>query len=110
MDIKPIFSNIIVLPYEENPYIQRTTKSGFLINDEVFDNPDTGERDILVQEIVCCKVIEVGPDCKYVKKDDDVFINIRTTRPVPFERKGYILCNEQGVMAVAGEHLQERFN
>lgn len=108
MEIIPVYANIIVKPYEENPYIQHVTKSGFIINDAVFDNPDTGERDMLVQEIVCGKVIEAGPDCKYVKTGDDIFYNSRTVKPIPYNRLGYMLCNEQGVLAIVGEDVKTR--
>ena len=107
--IKPLYSNLLVLPYEKNPYLDYETKEGFIINDEKFDNPDTGEVDMLFQEVVCGKVIEVGPWCKYTKVGDDIFFNIRTTKPVPFNRDGFILCNEQSVMAVMADDLDTRF-
>ena len=43
------------------------------------------------------------------KVGDDIFFNIRTTKPVPFNRDGFILCNEQSVMAVMAYDLDTRF-
>ena len=108
--IMPIYGNVILRPYEGNPYVQKSTKEGFLLNDEQFDIPDSGERDRVEQLIRCAQVFEVGPLCKYVKPGDDVFYNIVTTKPVPFQREGFLLCNEQAIMAIMNDDLDTRFN
>ena len=60
-------------------------------------------------KISCAEVIEVGPDCKYIKPGDDVYVNNPSIRPVPFMRQGFFLCNEQNVLAVMNNDLDKRF-
>ena len=46
-----------------------------------FLNPDSGENDKLKELVACAKVIEVGPDCKYLNINDDVFYDTRSVYP-----------------------------
>lgn len=47
----------------------------------LFNNPDSGELDTLQELVACAKVIEIGPECKYVKPGDDVYYDPRTCYP-----------------------------
>ena len=76
---------------------EETTKSGIILAGAAQEKPQIAE------------VIEVGPDCKYVKPGDDVYVNNPTIRPVPFMRQGFFLCNEQNVLAVMNNDLDKRF-
>jgi co-chaperonin GroES (HSP10) len=108
-EIMPLFNNIMILPYEENPYRIKETKEGLTLTDGTFENPDTGELDEKDFYIECGHVIAVGPECKYIHEGDDVFYDCRTIRPVPFLNKGFLHMNEQGVVAVMNNDLEERF-
>ena len=59
--IMPLYNNLILRPYAENPYIEKKTKSGLLINDDQFKSQDSGEEEKLNELIRCAEVIEVGP-------------------------------------------------
>jgi len=109
LELLPMFNKIILLPYPQNPY--KKVMQGNIIVDYNgdFANPDTGERDKLRELIGCAKVIEVGPECKYLKEGDDVYYDTRTVYPVPFMSLGYMLCAEQQIMCVLNEGLKERF-
>ena len=107
-EIMPINNNIMVRPYSVNPYAANTSSTGLNLGNGEFTNSDSGENEQLDLKIFCAEVIEVGQGCKYVKPGDDVFINEGTTRPVPFMRQGFFLCNEQNVLAVMNDNLKER--
>jgi co-chaperonin GroES (HSP10) len=106
--IMPLYNNLILRPYAENPYIEKKTKSGLLINDDQFKSQDSGEEEKLNELIRCAEVVEVGPECKYVKPGDDIFYNVVTVKPVPFQRQGFLLLNEVSVLAVMNDDLDER--
>ena len=106
----PLFNNVILRPYTDNPYIHQTTEDGLILNTEgTFDNTDSGEKEMLERMIACGQVIEVGPDCKYVRVGDDVYFNRASARPVPFMNQGFFLCNEQNLLSIMSDDLQERF-
>ena len=109
IEIYPVYSNIMVQPYVENPYKQKTTESGLKLTAGQFDNPDTGERDEKEFFIATGKVIAAGPACKYVKEGDDVMFDERAVRPVPFFDSGFLILAEPNVVCVIGPDLKKRF-
>lgn len=110
LELLPLGNKIIIIPYPENPY--RKIIEGSIIVDYKgnFMNPDSGEKDTLKQLVGCARVIEVGPECKYLKVDDDVYYDTRTTYPVPFMSCGYQLTTEPQILCVLNEGLKERFD
>lgn len=108
-EIMPLFSNVMIRPYAENPYDTMKSEEGLILNNGEFDNSDSGEHENLDLKIACAEVIEVGPECKYVKVGDDVYVNTFSIRPVPFMRQGFFLCNEQNILTVMNNNLNERF-
>ena len=108
LELKPIYKNIIVDVYDENPYLKKQTQDGLELNSD-FINSDNGQVEEKQLVIECAEVIEVGPDCEFVKAGDDVLVDLRTLSPVPFMGNCYWLLNEQAVKAVIAEGLTERF-
>ena len=110
LEMLPMMNKIILQPYPVNPY--RKVVEGSLIVDYTgaFKNPDSGEDDKLQELVGCAKVIEVGPECKYLKPGDDVYYDTRTVYPVPFMSMGYRLTSEPQILCVLNEKLKERFN
>jgi co-chaperonin GroES (HSP10) len=108
-EIMPLFNNVILRPYSENPYVETVTKTGLIYNDGDFDNSDSGEHEQMDLQIKCAEVVEVGPECKYTKVGDDVYFNVFSARPVPFQRQGFILCNELNILSIMNDNLDERF-
>lgn len=108
IELIPMGARVIILPYPKNPY--RKIMQGSIIVDYngEFMNPDSGEQDKLRTGIGCAKVIEVGPDCKYVKPGDDIFYDTRTTQPVPMLSMGYEITAEQQILCMLSEGLKER--
>lgn len=107
-EISPLYSGVIIRPYDINPYLGMFTEEGLDLGLGEFDNPDSGEKDNLSVFIKCGEVFEAGPDCKYVKQGDDVFYDSRSTRPVPFMRCGFVLGSEQNLLCVMNDDLNKR--
>lgn len=107
-EIKPLFDNVLIVPYSENPYANLKTDSGFMLVDGEFESSDSGEKEKLDLFVGCGSVIEVGPSCKYVSVGDDVFFDTRSTRPVPFMRQGFLQTSERNLISVLNDNLNER--
>lgn len=109
LEILPMGSRIILSAYPENPY-RKVVEGSIIVDwDGGFLNPDTGEMDKSNVFVGCANVIEVGPECKYLKAGDDVYYDTRTVYPLPFMSRGYVCTQEQGILAVVNEKLKERF-
>jgi hypothetical protein len=105
----PMFNKVILLPYPNNPYKKSIEGSIIVEYNGDFMNPDSGEKDKLQELVGCAKVIEVGPEVKYVKAGDDIYYDPRTCYPVPFMSLGYKLTTEPQILCVLNENLKERF-
>ena len=109
LELIPNGNKIIVLPYPTNPYKKIMQGSIYLGNNGDFKNPDSGEMDRLEESIICGKVIELGPDCKFGEIGDDVFYDKRTVYPVPFMSSGFVLTSEPQILVWINENLKARF-
>ena len=112
LELIPMRSNVLILPYPSNPYrkiIDKETGIYFPEN-KYYKNPDTGEMDEQKLGIGCAKVVEVGPECKYVAIGDDIYYDTRTVVPIPFYGNPYKLLTEPQILCVLNENLKERFN
>lgn len=112
LELIPMRANVLILPYPSNPYrkiIDKETGIYFAEN-KYYKNPDTGEMDERKLGIGCAKVVEVGPECKYVAVGDDIYYDTRTVVPIPFYGNPYKLLTEPQILCVLNENLKERFN
>lgn len=109
LELIPMGPKVILLPYALNPY--RKVMEGKIIVEYTGDfvNPDSGEKDKLETFIGCAKIVEIGPEVKYVKNGDDVFYDTRTAYPLPFMQQGYKVTVEASLIAVINEDLKNRF-
>lgn len=110
LELMPLGNKVIIEMYPRNPYRKILNKGIIVDYDGSFLNPDTGEMDKEKELVACARVIEVGPECKYVQVGDDVYFDTRTVVPIPFMSMGYRLLAEQQVFCVINEKLKERFN
>ena len=108
-EIMPVYRNVIVDVYDENPYKVKTTEEGLELSDE-FINPDSGQVDKKDFFIECAQVMDAGTKCEFVRTGDDVMIDIRSISPIPFFGKIYWLVDEAAIKAVISEGLKERFS
>lgn len=115
LEIKPLHEQIIIKPFEHNPFQKIkidngiiTDVGGFKIN--VDKNPITGQMEEQEQVILTGCVMEIGPEVKYLKVGDIVFYHRRNRIPIPFFKQGFYNLEERYVLAVVNEGLTERFN
>jgi hypothetical protein len=112
LEIKPSGFNILVKPYLDNPYEQlEVRESGIVLDNGAseFSNPDSGEDEKQTAAIIVGRVIEVGPDCKWVKEGDDVYYHFGSIVPIPFFRQGLQCVAEPRILMLLNKGLTERF-
>lgn len=113
IEIKPMHSRILIKPFEQNPFQRVTVKNGIITDlggqAPTYFNTDNGQIEEEKEFIKTGVVIEVGPDCKYVKEGDVVFYRVDLQCPVPFFKQGLYTVTENNLIAVVNEGLTERF-
>jgi hypothetical protein len=115
VEIMPMYGYALIKPFEQNPFQKiKTTKSG-LITDlggfaPTYKSNETGEIEEEQQFIKVGTVIEVGHKCEFLKPGDIVFYTIASECMVPFYKLGFVVVNENRIMAVVNEKLTERRN
>lgn len=113
--IMPLYDRILVKPEPTNPFQKITIENGIItdiggMNPNIEFNNDTGEYQERNQNIIVATVVEVGPECKYVKEGDAVMYLKHLPTPVPFFKQGFWTIKEENIIAVVGYGLHERFN
>lgn len=101
-ELEPLFTNVILDFYEENPYrAVETTETGIILGIEgnkTYKSNETGEMEDSEEYIAYAKVIAVGKDCKYVNVGDDVLTVKHYATPIPYRNKNYRAINEQHII------------
>lgn len=114
VEIKPMFSRVIFVPFENNPFQRiKQSESGLIIDTggltpEHF-NTDTGETEEDKPDIITGVVQEVGPEVKYIRQGDVIFYREPTAIPVPFYKQKFWSIAENQVIAIVNEGLESRF-
>ena len=109
LELIPNGNRLVLMPYPRNPYVKVMTESGIFIEPNgTYFNTDTGEFDEADELVACAKVIEVGPEVKYVKIGDDVYYDSRTAYPLPFMNLGYKVTSEPQIVAIINNELKIR--
>ena len=97
-EIIPTNANVLIQPYETNPYRNiETTASGIVVGVEsskTYKSNETGEIEQNNEVIKCGKVLAVGDACKYVQVGDDVYYTTYSEVKLPFRKKGYVVVGE----------------
>lgn len=114
LEIKPTFNRILITLFEKNPFQKITVNKSGIITDTgglnpTYKNTDSGEIEEAKQMIIVGVIQEVGPDVKYAKVGDTVFVDRDSARPVPFYKQGLHCISEQQVIAIVNEGLENRF-
>lgn len=114
VEIKPMFSRVLVKPFKLNPF-QKMKVEGNLIVDaggytpHIQLNQQNGRYEEQEQFIITGCIIEVGPETKYLKEGDVIYYRKDTAVPVPFLKEGLVSLGESQVIAVVNEGLEKRF-
>ena len=115
LEIMPMFGYVLIKPFEQNPFQQiKRTESG-LITDlggmtPQYKSNETGQIEEEERFIKVGTVIETGHKCEFLKPGDVVIYTVASEIPVPFYKMGFVVVNENRVMAVVNEKLTERRN
>ena len=75
-----------------------------------YKRDDSGEYVEAEQAVKVGVVIEVGPECKWIRNGDTVMWYVSNEVVVPFYNFGFRLVNETRVICVINDDLNERFN
>lgn len=113
LEIKPTFNRVIITLFEQNPFQKITVENGIITDlggfAPEYKNTDSGEVELADQMILVGVVQEAGPDCKYIREGDTVFVGKESIRPIPFFKQGFWTIGEQQIIAVVNEGLNDRF-
>jgi hypothetical protein len=114
IEIKPLFSRVLIKPFKHNPFQRIKIENGIIVDTggltpEHF-NTDTGEIEEDKQDIVVGVVVDAGTKCEYLKESDVVFYRQPAAIPVPFFKQGLYCVSENQIIAVVNEGLTERFS
>lgn len=115
LEIKAIFGHLLVKPFNENPFQRiQVSESGLILDlggqKPEFKNQDNGQIEEEENIIKVATVIDVAPDCKYIKEGDTVMYMRSTSMPVPFFKQGLECVSENRVVAVINEGLTKRWS
>lgn len=98
VDIVPTNANVLIKPYDINPYRNiETTASGLIVGVEsskTYKSNETGEVEQNKTVIKCGKVLAVGPACKNVNVGEDVYYTTFSETLLPFRKKGWVVVGE----------------
>lgn len=113
LEIMPMFGYALIKPFEQNPFQQIKISESGLITDmggftPQYKSNETGEIEEEQQFIKVGTVIEIGHKCEFLRPGDVVFYTIASENMVPFFRQGFVVVNENRIMAVVNEKLTER--
>jgi len=115
LEIRAIFGRVLVRPFNENPFQRIQVSDSGLILDlggqkPEFKNQDNGQIEEEENIIKVATVIDVAPDCKYLKEGDTVMYTRNSSIPVPFFKQGLECISENRVVAVINEGLTKRWS
>lgn len=115
VEIMPMFGYALIKPFDSNPFQKLEISKTGIITDlggfaPTYKSNETGETEESEQYIRVGTVIEVGHKCEFLKPGDVVFYTIASECLVPFYKFGFVVVNENRIMAVVNEKLTERRN
>ena len=89
---------VIFTKYPRNPYRKYKSSTGLILDVDSYHMNEAGEMEQDDLGVICCNVVSVGPECKYVKEGDDIYVRNIGLAPVPFDFRGYWAVSEQNVI------------
>lgn len=115
LEIMPMFGYALIKPFDQNPFQKVKVTSSGIITDlggytPTYKSHETGEIEEEQQYIKVGTVIEIGHKCEFLKPGDIVFYTIASECMVPFYKLGFVVVNENRILAVVNEKLTDRKN
>ena len=91
----------VVIKVIDNKYRKTVTDSGIILPGNTYKSEETGNIEADLELIIAlAEEVNVGPECRYVKEGDEVYIDTRSVRPIPFKGLKYGLLNEQNILVI----------
>lgn len=114
LEIMPNTTYVLVKPYEVNPYQKIEVSEGGITMNSLdkghYISQDTGEEEQAEMWSRVGQVIEVGPQCKYIKPGDDIMYRKPSAIPILFFNLGMEVVAENSVQVIINERLKERLS
>ena len=113
LEILPMVNYVLIQPFDKNPFQQiKMTDSGIVTDlgglTPEYKSNETGNIEQEEQFIKVGTIIETGYKCEFLKPGDVVFYTIASETMVPFFRQGFVVVNENRIIAVVNEGLTNR--
>lgn len=113
LEIMPMFSYALIKPFEQNPFQKiKVSKSGIITDlggmTPTYKSHETGETEEEKQFFKVGTVIEIGHKCEFLKPGDIVIWTIASECMIPFYKLGFVVVNENRILAVVNADLTKR--
>jgi hypothetical protein len=113
LEVMPLYGYVLIEPFRQNPFQKlNVTESGFIKDlggaAPTYKSEEDGEIHEEQQYIKIGTVIETGHKCEFLKQGDIVMYPVPAEIPVPFYKFGWIVVNENRILAVVNEGLSQR--
>lgn len=113
LEVMPLYGYVLIEPFKQNPFQRlKVTESGFIKDNggkaAEYKSEEDGEIHEEEQFIKVGTVIEVGHKCEFLKPNDIVMYTVPAQIPVPFYKFGWVVVNENRILAVINDNLTER--
>ena len=113
LEIVPMYSYVLIKPFEHNIFQQMRIEKSGLISDlggyaPQYKSNETGQTEEEEQYIKVGTVIETGHTTQFVKVGDVVMYPVASVCPVPFFKQGFITVDEHRIIAVVNSGLTDR--
>lgn len=105
--IIPTDNHLLVIPYDDDPYLNEDNGGIVLTDNSTFVNPDSGKEDKQEKYMAIGKVVAVGDLCKTVEVGDDIYYPSRVQLPIPFKWLGMYVIQENHVYCVIKKENNE---
>lgn len=113
LEIMPLYGYVLIEPFKNNPFQKiNITKSGFITDlggaAPTYKSEEDGEIHEEEQFIKVGTVIETGHKCEFIKPGDIVLFPEPSICPIPFYKFGWVVVNENRILAVVNSDLTSR--
>lgn len=113
LEIMPLYGYVLIEPFKNNPFQKiNITKSGFITDlggaAPTYKSEEDGEIHEEEQFIKVGTVIETGHRCEFIKPGDIVLFPEPSICPIPFYKFGWVVVNENRILAVVNSDLTSR--
>ena len=104
---KPIH-DFVMIEIVPNDFKSKKTSSGLVLPDQPTErNESAGQVGDVDLRIILAKVVETGPECKFLKVGDYVYADKLSSRPIPLMENKYRVMPERNILIMGSEIKNE---